>query len=288
VSAGILIRKGSEEDHRESSLSKSWKWGLPAQYFHFATRDGDYVVDTERERSEFEALARIEPPPSPYKDYPDRPFTPLPPPSLPLSATFKDTLLARRTSRWFRDYTLTIQQLSSLLFYTWGKTASVEDDLIGPRIVRTSPSGGCRHPIEVYPLIRNVHGIPAGVYHYSVRRHGLELLKAKSAGRDFIRFCSGQRWVGKASALFVMTAIFPRTMWRYRFSRAYRVVQMDAGHLGQTFQLTAAALGLRSFVTAALQDTVIECELGVDGLTECVIYCLAAGHVRLDGSSGEV
>ncbi len=62
-------------------------------------------------------------------------------------------------------------------------------------------------------------------------------------------------------------------------SRAYRVVQMDAGHLGQTFQLTATALGLDSFVMAALQDSLIERCLGVDEITEGVVYAVAAGRV---------
>ena len=276
---GILVEEESPEDLAEQSLTQSWKWGLPAQYFHFATKDGTYKFDPELERAEFEALAIKEPPPSPFKEYPDYPFIQLPIAGLPDRA-FKEVLLARRTKRWFTKRPLSISDLSAILFYTWGMTAYINTSSIDQRILRTSPSGGCRHPIEVYALIHNVRGIKPGAYHYSVKRHGLELIIAKPIGRDFVRFCSGQKWVRNAAVMLVMTAVFQRTMWRYRFPRAYRVVQMEAGHLGQTLQLTATALGLDSFITAALQDSLIERELSLDGISEAAVYCAAVGRTE--------
>ncbi len=79
-----------------------------------------------------------------------------------------------------------------------------------------------------------------------------------------------------------MTGVFSRTMWKYHKPRAYRVVLLDAGHLGQTFCLTATRMGLAPFSTAALKDTLIERDLGIDGISESVLYVagigLAAGH----------
>jgi SagB-type dehydrogenase family enzyme len=65
-----------------------------------------------------------------------------------------------------------------------------------------------------------------------------------------------------------MTAVFRRTMWKYHHARAYRVVLLDAGHLCQTFCLVATWLGLAPFCTAALKDTLIEKDLGIDGIRE--------------------
>ena len=45
-------------------------------------------------------------------------------------------------------------------------------------------------------------------------------------------------FVRNAAALFLMTAVFRRTMWKYHLARAYRVVLLDAGHLCQTFCLS--------------------------------------------------
>ena len=75
-----------------------------------------------------------------------------------------------------------------------------------------------------------------------------------------------------------MTAVFARAMWKYPHPRAYRVVLLDAGHLGQTFCLTATRLGLAPFSTAALADTLIERDLGIDGISESVIYVTGVGE----------
>jgi nitroreductase len=74
-----------------------------------------------------------------------------------------------------------------------------------------------------------------------------------------------------------MTAVFPRTEWQYPFPRAYRVVHLEAGHFCQTFCLTATALGLAPFCTAALADSVIETDLGIDGVSESVLYACGVG-----------
>jgi SagB-type dehydrogenase family enzyme len=93
-----------------------------------------------------------------------------------------------------------------------------------------------------------------------------------------VEYCTGQTYVRNAAALFLMTAVFPRSMWKYRFARAYRIVMLDAGHLCQTFCLTATFLGLAPFCTAALKDTLIESDLGLDGITESILYVAGVGQ----------
>jgi SagB-type dehydrogenase family enzyme len=158
-----------------------------------------------------------------------------------------------------------------------GKRASVDEGLIDRRVMKTSPSGGCRHPIEVYPIVNKVEGVTRGIYHYSVRKHGLSLIKPGNFEEEIVHYCSGQTWFRNVAVLFVMTAILARSMWRYRNSRAYRVLQIDAGHLGQTFCLVCTSLKLGPLTTAALQDSFLETDLDIDGLTEVVIYAAAVG-----------
>ena len=74
-----------------------------------------------------------------------------------------------------------------------------------------------------------------------------------------------------------MTAVFARTMWKYRRARAYRVVLLETGHLCQTFCLTATRLGLAPFSTAALRDSLIERDLGIDGISESALYVAGVG-----------
>lgn len=89
--------------------------------------------------------------------------------------------------------------------------------------------------------------------------------------------CSGQGWVRSAAAVFFMTAVVERSMWKYPHAHAYRVLHLDAGHLGQTFQLACTALGLATFVTTATRNRRIEETLALDGVSEFAVYTTAAG-----------
>jgi len=92
-----------------------------------------------------------------------------------------------------------------------------------------------------------------------------------------LRQALGQQHVGNACAVCYMTALFPRTMYKYRAPRAYRVVSLEAGHLAQTFCLVATWLGLAPFTTAAIVDTDIERALGIDGVNETILYVAGVG-----------
>jgi SagB-type dehydrogenase family enzyme len=184
---------------------------------------------------------------------------------------------------------VTLGDLSTLLGLTWRIQAWRTIPGRGRLPRKTSPSGGSLHPIELYVLARNVDGVRPGLYHYAADRHRLELLRAGATRRQIVGYLPSQSWFGNAAAVMLMTAVFPRTQWKYEFPRAYRVVLAEAGHLCQTFCLTATWLGLAPFCTMALADSRIEKDLGVDGITESVLYAAGVGvrpatAARLKGS----
>jgi SagB-type dehydrogenase family enzyme len=86
-----------------------------------------------------------------------------------------------------------------------------------------------------------------------------------------------QWWYRDAGALVLLTAVFERTQWRYEGPRAYRAVLIEAGHACQTFCLAATWLGLAPFCSMALADTAIENLLGLDGVSESVLYAAGVG-----------
>lgn len=134
--------------------------------------------------------------------------------------------------------------LSTFLYFSFGQTGSVEFPVQGEFVRKTSPSGGARHPTEAYLVVRDVEGVPAGVYHYSVKEHELEVLDDESAWaglRDHSRDVS--RLSDPAFAL-VLTSRVERSMWRYREPRTYRIVQHDIGHLVETVRFLSRAWGL--------------------------------------------
>jgi SagB-type dehydrogenase family enzyme len=199
-------------------------------------------------------------------------------PAAPSSdSEFIRVLMDRKTHRRFSDKELKLETVSQLLSLVWGVKGYLYSPRFGKLFHKTSPSGGARHPGEVYLMALCVEGLTPGLYHYQPATHQLEVISTNASREKAWLYCARQHFVRKAAALFLMTAVFPRTMWKYQHARAYRVVLLDAGHLCQTFCLVATWLGLAPFCTAALKDTLIEEDLGIDGIRESVLYVAGVG-----------
>jgi SagB-type dehydrogenase family enzyme len=190
---------------------------------------------------------------------------------------FIRVLMARKTHRRFSKEDLTLEAVSQLLSLVWGVAGYLHSPIFGKLLHKTSPSAGARHPGEVYLMALRVKGLSPGLYHYHPAHHYLERLSTRVTRNKAWLYCARAEHAKKAAALFLMTAVFRRTMWKYHLARAYRVVLLDAGHLCQTFCLVATWLGLAPFCTAALKDTLIEEDLGIDGIRESVLYVAGVG-----------
>ena len=101
--------------------------------------------------------------------------------------------------------------------------------------------------------------------------------RAGAGTEEVPKLLPAQSWYRHAAFVVFMAAMFERCQWRYGYPRAYRAVLIEAGHLCQTFCLTATWLGLAPFCTMALADTSIEKMLRIDGIAESVLYACGAG-----------
>jgi SagB-type dehydrogenase family enzyme len=262
-------------DARTTALASWNSWNPAAGFFHLSTKDVPYAADQLHAGGFLRRKTRQVPEPPPVKRYPGTRQHQLPAPVD--TGEFPDVLMNRRTWREFSRRPVTVADLSTLLGLTWRVQSWSEAPGLRPAPLKTSPSGGARSPIEVYVLALRVEGLPRGIYHYAADRHRLESLQAGSTRRQILRYLPGQPWFTGAAALILMTAVFSRTQWKYPFARAYRVVLAEAGHLCQTFCLTATWLGLAPFCTMALADSQIERDLKLDGVTESVLYAAGVG-----------
>jgi len=196
---------------------------------------------------------------------------------------FDDILDARATCRNFDTAaSLPLADLARVLeraFAAHGQVQGAEDFDV---LKKTSPSGGALHPTECYLIVRNVAGLPRGLYHYRPREHALqplpldEALVLANAGQhadardkdalDYLAWIAvgGQQWFADAHALCVLAPRFRRNFWKYRnHPKAYRVCILDIGHLSQTLLLSATEQGLGSYVTAAINEADIERAFGL-------------------------
>jgi SagB-type dehydrogenase family enzyme len=273
-----LLQRSDRKEHPKERAMAAWThWNPAAGFFHFTGRDLPFTADLVRTGHYMEELTHEKAMPVPVKRYPRAAQIAL----LPAreSGEFPRVLTTRRTWRRFAPGKLSFADLSTLLGLTFGVREWAAVPPLGKFAVKTSPSGGALHPIEAYLVARDVEGISPGIYHYDASRHRLETLRRGMTGDRMSDYLSGQRWFAGACAFVVMTAVFTRTQWKYRYLRAYRVVLAETGHLCQTFCLTATWLGLAPFCTMALADSKIDRDLGIDGVTEGSLYVAGVGRL---------
>lgn len=204
-------------------------------------------------------------------------------------SALRQVLARRRTVRSFDDARpVNVAELATLLRWVWGAHGTLRLAGADVGLKRTSPSGGSLHPIEVYPVVRRVEGLSSGLYHYLGGEHALEQIAALDEGsaRALVEGgTAGQWYFADADVAFVMTARFRRSNRKYRrHPKIYRATLLDAGHLSQTFYLLCTELGLGPWVTAALDDGMLERALDLEPLDEGVIAVCGCGRPDASGS----
>ncbi len=210
--------------------------------------------------------------PEPYKTYPGAERVNLPKAKPMETDTIDKVLRNRRSVRNYTPESISLQELSYLL---WASTGISK--VQGGHGYRTAPSAGALYPIETYIMVNNVKGVNRGIYHYNIQDHDLELVNAGDHRRAMSEAGLGQNMIGKCQVTFIWSAIFQRSIWKYR-QRAYRYVYLDAGHIAGNLCLAAVGIGLDSCQIAAIFDDEANALLGLDGEEESVIYMSVVGH----------
>jgi SagB-type dehydrogenase family enzyme len=210
--------------------------------------------------------------PGTYKNYPDAPKVELPAAAEKGGMTAWEAIGKRRSVRDFRSVPINATELSQLLWASQGVTK-----VVGDYALRSAPSAGALYPVETYVSAQMVERLEPGIYHYGVRGHQLELLRAGDFRAAVAEAALDQGFLAEAAVVFAWTAVFDRSKWKYK-QRAYRYVYLDAGHIAQNVALAAVALGLGSCQVAALYDEEVNTILGIDGEEESILYMTAVGR----------
>ena len=181
----------------------------------------------------------------------------LPPPSHKGKISIEETILKRRSIRRFRSQPLSLPQLSQILWSSQGTT--------GTGGHRAAPSAGATYPLEVFVVVgeQTVESLKAGIYHYEVDTHSINLHRKGDLREKLAEAAVGQAFVATCPVDIVVCALFPRTSYRYG-RRGERYVHIEVGHVGQNVSLQAIALGLATVMVGAFEDEEVRKVLKVD------------------------
>ncbi len=104
-------------------------------------------------------------------------------------------------------------------------------------VQKSIPSGGGRHPTELFVEVLRSPVIPSGKYHYQPRTNTLDRLSPDAFQRaDSVSEDSGADWVVR---LYLASAV-RRAMFRYRDPRSFRAILVDLGHADAQFAALSA------------------------------------------------
>ena len=189
-------------------------------------------------------------------------------------------LLENRCSR--RKYDggpLTLEELSFLLWAAQGVKRVAEH-----YTVRTAPSGGARHPLELYAFVNGVVGLQPGLYHYLALEDKLERLGCRANQADQLTYAlAGQEFAGNAPVCLVWTAVPYPSEWRYD-SHGLKDVLLDTGHSCQNVYLACEELKLGCCALAAYDQEALDELLGLSSAptdardAEFAVYACCVGR----------
>jgi SagB-type dehydrogenase family enzyme len=193
---------------------------------------------------------------------------------VPPGADLWTCLKERRSRRQYRDRTLSLEELTALVWATQGVTLASH-----PYLLRTAPSAGALYPVETYLAVHRVTGVDPGIWHLNLPDFALELVNPGDFRRALVQACLSQNFLGTGAVVFIWTGILNRAMSKYR-ERAIRYLFLDAGHICQNLMLAATALGLGCCPVGAFFDEEVEQLTQVDGREEVALYLAAVGAVE--------
>lgn len=259
---------------RERERWQEFGWGVAFDYY-VCIRDYPYYDDNDPESILERVSERVEHNeslPALYKEYEDVPRVELDDVNEQQTIGSIATVLTENRQNPSRDeqgVAVSAETLSEVLFYSFGETGRQTLEGVGEFLLKTSPSGGSRHPTEAYVATLDVDGVERGLYHYSVEDHDLERIGTP----DGVLKSIGDATENSASFIVIFTSVLARDMWKYRDSRAFRIPNHDVGHVMETFRLVCSASDLEVAFEREFDKQQLATQLGVDRLAEPILAC---------------
>ena len=190
----------------------------------------------------------------------------LPSPTTDGSMSIEAASAARRSVRKYGPEELSLDEISQLLWAGQGITGGRPDR-------RAAPSAGGLHPLEVY-LCR-----PDGVWHYRPESHKLLKHIEQDIREPLAEAAWRQTFIGRAPAVFLMSAHISRTTSKYEERGRNRYIPMDAGHAAENMLLQAVSLELGAVCVAAFQDAKVAQVIELPEEEE-PLYIIPVGRLR--------
>ncbi|MGQ9618699.1 MAG: SagB/ThcOx family dehydrogenase [Candidatus Aminicenantia bacterium] len=184
-----------------------------------------------------------------------------------------DCLRKRRSHRDYKGESVTLKELSQVLWGAYGVTAKGWGYYL-----KTAPSAGALYPIEIYVASFNVDGLRNGIYNFNPVDMTLKGIFEGNFSREITYACLDQDFILNSSFVLILTAIPSRTTSRYR-ERGVRYIFMDLGCIIQNIYISLTALNMGGCVIGAFSDSAMNKIMNLNPEKELVLALFSAGKI---------
>ncbi len=202
----------------------------------------------------------------------------LPEPSHTSETSIEEALLNRRSVRQFTDESLSVNEVSQLLWAAYGVTKRYAPKKLRGGM-KTAPSAGALYPLELYLAAWNVQGLDPGIYIYEPDGHMLYPVKEGDFHEELGTACLDQDWVTNAPASIIWSAVYERTTSKYGSRGRARYVPMDLGHSAENVYLQVQSMGMGTVAIGAFDDLQLQILTGMTREEE-PLYVMPLGKVK--------
>ena len=195
----------------------------------------------------------------------------LPTPEYRSSYSIESVLKSRRTRLDYQDTSLSLKQISQLLWSAQGVNTDWGD--------RTAPSSKSTYPLTIYLIANKVDGLDPGEYQYipgdRALVHQLKPIK-KVELKDAIFDLLNQNSFKNIPAIFLVTGDFSKMADAYGGIPHDKEVYLEAGYAAENLSLQAESLKLGAMVSTNFDELKLK-ELVTVSDTDTIIYLMPVG-----------
>jgi SagB-type dehydrogenase family enzyme len=176
----------------------------------------------------------------------------------------------RESIRKYGNRHVSVNDLSYLLYHS-ARIKEIFRSEEGTLTKRPYPSGGARYPLEIYVVNNNISGIQRGIHHYDPLKHKLNLINKNNIFQKrfnkFIMDVQHPLMSREPDALFIITAVFARSMWKYE-KLGLSLILSDLGCLYQTMYLVATEMKLAPCPIGKTEEEIVKKWLNLNWFEE--------------------
>lgn len=243
-------------------LQATWAYHNATKHSHASVRSSTHFLDWANQ-------------PLPFKIYPQLQALPLPR-EVPQTGVATLAAIAEAGGGRQSAATLDVRTLSLLLYFSAGITRQRKYPG-GELYFRAAACTGALYEIELYPVVRGLPELEAGVYHFGPADFALRPLRAGDWRGELVDATGSEPAVARAPLILVCTGTYWRNAWKYQ-ARTYRHFGWDNGTLLANLLAMAAALGLPARVVSGFVDARVNALVGADPEREVAFSLVAIGR----------